>query len=234
VLSAVTGVGVVVDPGASVPGSTPTLVSVVGEAFVAFDVICCGVPVMSVVTLALAIAVASADAAGVLANGPVLVACGDVLAGSNEYESRITGTVVCVFFLFVVVAGRVFAGAACCVTGLTCGTAGAGRSFGASRTGNHVTGTARLGSVRAGRAATIAPTVGAMYRTAIESEPIATNQKRNARVRSATSPKRSNDSPVTACAEIQLPLTLSATHPPARRHVPLNSTHPRTGLRKRQ
>ena len=170
-----------------------------------------------------------------LANGPVLVACGDVLAGSNEYESRITGTVVRVFFcVFFCVAGRVVAGTACCATGFTCGTAGAGRSFGASRTGNHVTGTVRLGSVRAGRAAMIAPTVGATYRTAIESVPIATNQKRNARVRSATRPKRSNDSPVAAYAEILLPLTLNTTHPPVRRHVPLNRTHPRTGFRKRQ
>jgi hypothetical protein len=39
----------------------------------------------------------------------------------------------------------------------------------------------------------------------MESAPIATSQKRSARVRNETSPKRSNDSPVTAYAEMLLP-----------------------------
>jgi hypothetical protein len=43
--SSVTGVGAVVEPGASVPGSIPTPVSVAGPVLVAFGTICCGVPV---------------------------------------------------------------------------------------------------------------------------------------------------------------------------------------------
>jgi hypothetical protein len=39
----------------------------------------------------------------------------------------------------------------------------------------------------------------------MESAPIATNQKRMARARNATSPKRSNVAPVTAYAEMFLP-----------------------------
>jgi hypothetical protein len=80
-----------------------------------------------VVTVALTIAAARAATAGVLANGPVLVVCGEAVAGSNEYESRMTGTFRCVAFVLL----PVFAGAALCAIGLALGMTGAGWSLGA-------------------------------------------------------------------------------------------------------
>jgi hypothetical protein len=59
---------------------------------------------------------------------------------------------------------------------LTCGIAAAAWSFGALSGGNHATGRAIDGSTCAGGAATIALTIGATYRIAIDRAPTVASQ----------------------------------------------------------